>query len=117
MRLIWLLLGFASLALGLIGAFLPLLPTVPLILLSAYFFSKSSERLHNWMLSHNVFGPWINDWRSNGAIIRRVKIYATVSILAALAIPFFLGLRPLIIIIQLVVLSCVLIFIWTRPEA
>lgn len=117
MRLIWLISGIASLGLGIIGAFLPLLPTVPLILLAAFCFSKSSERLHDWMLNHKAFGPWINDWRSHGSISKRVKYYATLSILAAFAIPLLLGLKPLIIVIQAAVLSAVLVFIWTRPTA
>jgi len=117
MRLIWLIMGIASLALGVIGAFLPLLPTVPLVLLAAFFFSKSSERLHDWMLNHKVFGPWINDWRSHGSITRRVKIYATLSILIAFAIPLLLGLKLTVIIIQAAVLSGVLVFIWSRPNA
>lgn len=117
MKPVWLLLGFASLALGIIGAFLPLLPTVPLVLLSAFFFSKSSDRLHDWMLDHAVFGPWIRDWRENGGISKRVKIYATASILVAFAIPFTIGLNTYIIAIQGVVLSGVLLYIWTRPTS
>lgn len=117
MKLIWLLLGLVSLALGIIGAFLPLLPTVPLVLLSAFFFSKSSDRLHDWMLDHAVFGPWIRDWRENGGMSKRVKIYATASILVAFAIPFIIGLKAYIIAIQGVVLSGVLLYIWTRPTS
>lgn len=117
MRLVWLILGITSLALGMIGVFLPILPTVPFILLSAFFFSKSSERLHNWLLTHPVFGPSIEDWQRNGAITRRVKYYSTASIVATFGISLILGLRPLILIIQAIVLTCVLVFIWSRPEA
>jgi len=117
MRLIWLIFGLVSFSLGLMGAFLPILPTVPFMLLSAFFFSKSSERLHHWLLTHPVFGPSIEDWQRNGAIIRRVKWYSTVSIAAALGISLALAVKPLIIAIQAVCLVGVLVFIWTRPEA
>lgn len=117
MRLVWLIFGLTSLALGVIGAFLPILPTVPFMLLSAFFFSKSSERLHHWLLTHPVFGPSIEDWQRNGAITPRVKWYATVSIAAAFGISLALGIKPLILTIQAFVLSAVLFFIWTRPEA
>lgn len=117
MRIIWLLFGIISFALGFIGAFLPLLPTVPFMLLSAFCFSKSSERLHNWLLSHKIFGPFIEDWNRNGSINKRAKIVSTVSIAFVFCISLFLGVKPVILIIQAVVLSSVLVFIWSRPAA
>jgi len=117
MRLVWLILGLTSLALGGIGVVLPILPTVPFMLLAAFFFSKSSERLHHWLLTHPRFGPSIEDWQRNGAINRRVKGYATVSILAAFGISLVLGLKLLLLILQATILTGVLVFIWSRPEA
>jgi len=117
MRIVWLILGLTSLALGAIGVVLPILPTVPFMLLSAFFFSKSSERLHHWLLTHPKFGPSIEDWHRNGAINRRVKRIATVSILAAFGISLALGIKPLLLVLQAFILAGVLVFIWTRPEA
>ncbi|MBS9717652.1 YbaN family protein [Pseudohalocynthiibacter aestuariivivens] len=117
MRLLWVSIGLFTLALGLIGAFLPILPTVPFLLLSAFCFARSSKRLYNWLLSHPVFGPPIQDWRKNGAIRRRAKILATASIATAFIVPFALSVAPSVLTLQAVVLVAVLIFIWTRPEA
>ncbi len=117
MRLVWLILGLSSLALGVIGVVLPILPTVPFMLLSAFCFSKSSERLHHWLLTHPKFGPSIEDWQRNGAINKRVKYYATVSIMAAFGISLALGLKPLLLVLQAFILAGVLTFIWSRPEA
>jgi uncharacterized membrane protein YbaN (DUF454 family) len=117
MQLIWVTLGLICTGLGLIGAVVPLLPTVPFLLLAAFCFARSSERLHNWLLWHPTFGPLIEDWNRNGAISRRTKWVASVSILAAFLITLALGVRPLILGIQAVVLCCVALFIWTRPEA
>lgn len=117
MRLIWLVLGLSSFALGVIGVALPILPTVPFMLLSAFCFSKSSERLHNWLLSHAKFGPPIKDWQQSGAINRRIKYYATASILAAFCISLALGLKLLLLVLQATILLGVLSFIWSRPEA
>lgn len=117
MRFVWLILGLISFSLGVIGAFLPLLPTVPFMLLSAFLFSKSSERLHNWLITHPTFGPSIEDWQRNGAITKRIKLYSTASVAAAFVLSIVLGLKPIILIIQGVTLLCVLVFIWTRPEA
>lgn len=117
MRFVWLILGLISFSLGVIGAFLPLLPTVPFMLLAAFLFSKSSERLHNWLITHPVFGPSISDWQQNGAITRRIKLYSTVSIVATFGLSLAFGLKPIILIIQGITLLCVSVFIWTRPEA
>ena len=117
MRIIWLTFGLISLTLGAIGIFLPILPTVPFILLAAFFFSKSSERLHHWLITHPKFGPPIEDWQRNRAISRRVKWYSTTSIVTAYVISLALGLRPLILVIQAITLGAVMVFIWSRPEA
>ncbi len=116
MKLLWLALGLISLALALIGVVLPLLPTVPFLLLAALCFARSSERLHRWLMSHPTFGPPIADWQEHGAINVRGKRLATLSILAVFGVSLVLGLRPLILGIQAVVLATVLLFIWTRPN-
>jgi len=116
MRLLWLILGLTSVALGMVGAVLPLLPTVPFMLLAAFFFARSSERLHNWLLTHPTFGPSIMDWQESGAIRRRVKWIASVSIVAAFGLSLAMGVRPTILLIQAATLCAVAVFIWTRPE-
>ncbi|MEO0361750.1 MAG: YbaN family protein, partial [Pseudomonadota bacterium] len=80
MRPIWLSIGCLSVALAFIGVALPLLPTVPFLLLAAYCFARSSQRFHDWLLGHRLFGPMILDWRRSGAIRRRAKWAATLSI-------------------------------------
>ncbi|PLY16000.1 MAG: DUF454 domain-containing protein [Sedimenticola sp.] len=70
------LLGWSALLAGLTGILLPLIPTTPFLLLSAYFFSRSSPRLHAWLLNQKTFGPIIRQWRSSGTIERSVKIRA-----------------------------------------
>jgi len=116
MQAIWLFLGLLCVALGLIGIAVPLLPTTPLILLAAFCFARSSERLHHWLLSHRQFGPVISDWRERGVVSRRAKRLATVSIAAVLAVSFVLGVGPVIFMIQAVSLGGVLVFLWTRPS-
>ena len=116
MRFVWLGCGLFSLSLGVLGAFVPLLPTVPLLLLAAFFFAKSSDRLHDWLISHPKFGPAISDWRERGAISRRAKWAASLSILASLGITLALGVPLTIIAIQVTTLAAVSLFIWSRPE-
>lgn len=116
MRILWTGLGLFSLALGLLGAALPLLPTVPFLLLAAFCFARSSERLHDWLLGHPKFGPVIEDWQTRGAISPQVKRISTVSVIAVFGLSLAMGLRPLILIVQAVALGCVMVFIWTRPN-
>ena len=117
MKLIWAFLGLVCIALAAIGIVLPLLPTVPFLLLAAFFFARSSERLHYWLLSHPRLGPPIEDWQSRGAINPGAKRLATVSIVAVFVLSLVLALKTTVLIIQAVVLSLVLLFIWTRPSA
>ncbi len=116
MKFIWAGLGLICVALAAIGIVLPLLPTVPFILLAAFFFARSSSRLHNWLLTHPTFGPFIDDWNSSGAIRPRAKRVATLSVVVVFALTLALGASYFIIIIQGVVLSLVMLFIWTRPN-
>ncbi|MEP3297221.1 MAG: YbaN family protein [Pseudoruegeria sp.] len=117
MKYFWALLGLISLALGMIGVILPLLPTVPFLLLAAFCFARSSNRLHQWLIHHPTFGPSILDWNENGAISSKAKRLATISILVAFSLSLFLGVKTVVLIIQATVLVCVLVFIWTRPNS
>lgn len=114
-RHLYLIAGFASLALGTVGAFLPLLPTVPFMILAAFCFARSSPRLEAKLLNNPAFGPHIRRWRDHGAISRQGKRAAmaafAVSILLALLLtswPWFL-----IPIAAAIVAGR---WIWTRPE-
>ena len=116
MQYVWAALGLFCVGLALIGVFLPLLPTVPFLLLASFFFARSSERLHSWILAHPTFGPMIDDWNSHGAIRPRAKRLATLSIALVFGLSLIVGVSMKVVIIQAVVLSCVLIFIWSRPN-
>ena len=116
MRIIWFICGCISIAIGVVGIILPLLPTVPLLLLAAVCFAKSSDRAHNWLMNHKILGPPIHDWRSNGSIKRSAKISATTCIAAAFIISLFLSVAWWALCLQAAVLCCVITFIWTHPE-
>ena len=116
MTYLWAALGLICVALAIVGVVLPLLPTVPFLLLAAFFFARSSSRLHHWLLSHPNFGPLITDWNQSGTIRPRAKRLATLSIAIVPVISAIIGISNYIIIIQIVTLGLVLIFIWTRPN-
>jgi uncharacterized membrane protein YbaN (DUF454 family) len=116
-KIFYLILGHLCLILGIIGAFLPILPTTPFLLLAAFLYSKSSTRLHNWILSHKYLGPPLKDWQERGVIGVKAKILASTMIVLvlvfripvlniALGIKWFAG----------AILTGVLIFILSRPS-
>jgi uncharacterized membrane protein YbaN (DUF454 family) len=74
----WLLLagGFVFVGLAALGAVLPVLPTVPFLLVAAACFARSSTRFYHWLLSNRVFGPLIRDWRETRTIPLRAKVSA-----------------------------------------
>ena len=114
-RLVYLGLGWLSLLLAAVGAVLPLLPTVPFVLLAAFCFARGHPPLEAWLLRHPHFGPHIRDWRARGAISRRGKLAA----LAAFAGSAVLGLVLVGLPWALVPLAAALIggsWVWTRPE-
>ncbi|CAD0184534.1 Inner membrane protein YbaN [Ruegeria sp. THAF57] len=116
MQYVWAALGLLSVALAVVGIALPLLPTVPFLLLAAFFFARSSSRLHNWLITHRVFGPMILDWQNSGAIRPAAKKAATLSIAAVFGISIILSVPNYVLAIQAIVLGGVLTFIWTRPN-
>jgi hypothetical protein len=79
--------------LGVVGVFLPLLPTTPFLLLSAACFARASRRMHHWLLNHNVLGPVVLEWREHRAIPWRAKRAGLLLMAASMAasIVFFLS--------------------------
>lgn len=70
------LLGSLSLILGIIGIFLPVLPTTPFLLLSSFCYVRSSKRMYNWLINHKVFGNYIYCYMTYKAIPLKTKIFA-----------------------------------------
>jgi len=108
--------GWLSMALGVIGMFLPVMPTVCFILLAAFCFSKSSPRLHRWIRSLPRLGPMVCEWEQYHVIRRRAKVMATAMIaLAAAWLLFAVPVSALVKSVVIATMAAVLWFIWTRP--
>jgi uncharacterized protein len=114
----WLLKGLAvlSLALGIIGAFVPIMPTVPFILLAAWAAARSSPRLSHWLENHPRMGPHIRDWRRGGVVRRSAKWMATVMMTGG-GITMLIIVRPLWVPLSVIaIMATVGVWLWRRPE-
>ncbi len=93
LRAIWLVAGLLCVALGFIGALVPLMPTTIFLILAAGCFTRSSPRLERWLLDHPRFGPSLRLWRERGAIPRNGKIAACIGISLGYVL-FLVGVHP-----------------------
>lgn len=82
--------GLVSLGLGIIGIFLPLLPTTPFLLLSAFCFIRSSRRLYGWLINHRVLGAYIHDYLKYRAVPMKTKVFAVVLLWSTISLSIFI---------------------------
>lgn len=115
-RHLWALLAWVSLILGIIGAFLPVMPTVPFILLAAFAASRGSERLRHWLVTHPKFGQAIIDWERDGSVRRRAKWLATLMMTASSVSMVIFSPVWWVPAIGIGVMALTAIWLWRRPE-
>lgn len=113
-RTLWLLWGWLALAIGLIGIFLPLLPTTPFVLVAAWCFSRGSPRVERWLLEHPRLGPVVHDWREHRAVPLPAKQIATVMMVLSSVIALFLLPMPWSWL-PTAVCTATAIFLWRLP--
>jgi len=86
---LWIILGIAAFSVGIIGVFIPFLPTTPFLLLAAGFFLKGSDHLYQWLINHKVFGEYIRNFREHKAIPKKTKILAVSTLWATIFTSIF----------------------------
>lgn len=105
-----------SLALGVMGLFLPVVPTVPFLLLAAWAAARSSPRLLAWLEDHPHFGQSLRDWRHGGVVRRRAKWTATVVMSASAASLLWFVKPRWAAALAIACMAVVLVWLWMRPE-
>ncbi|AVQ38785.1 DUF454 domain-containing protein [Clostridium botulinum] len=119
-RVLLLIIGFISLGLGVIGVFLPILPTVPFLLLSSFCFIKSSKRISIWFENTNIYKKHVRIFKENKAMTLKTKLSILIPVYVMLITLFFmkdiLAMR-IVIVVLLVVKTIVFIKIKTLKEA
>jgi uncharacterized membrane protein YbaN (DUF454 family) len=115
-RYLALLLACLFLILAIIGIFLPGLPTVPFLLLAAWFSARSSPRLHQWLHRHPIFGKLLTDWETNKSISRKSKIIAVLMLMLSYALMLVRVENSWILISVGLLFLLVAVFLVSRPE-
>ena len=115
-RVFWLIVGLVAVLVAMLGVIVPLLPSTPFVLVAAFAFMRSSERLHNWLVNHPLFGSLIDDWHRHKAISRPAKIAAVVSMVAVFLVSAGLGAPGWVLLLQAVVLGAAGWFVVSRPS-
>ncbi len=115
-RVIYAVLGFITLGLGIAGWVVPVLPGTVFLLMSSWFFFKSSERMYNWVINHPRFGPTVRAYRAGYGIRRRIKIYAVTLMWLSVGFSVVFAVDSMAVRIFLIALAAVgMVFILTRP--
>lgn len=115
MRGLYLSIGVTALFMGILGIFLPVLPTTPFILLAAGCFARSSECFHGYLLNHRIAGPIIYEWCEYRSVTRQVKRWAylvmTLSFGSSILIVSSWALKGMLVVMAVILFS----FIWRLP--
>lgn len=116
LRPIYFVLGVLMVILGLIGIFVPLMPTTSFLILAAWCFARSSRRAEAWILNHPKFGPPIRAWRQDRAIARRYKIMSVAGMAIGLVL-FMVSAQPAWWVATLVGLALLALSIYVATRA
>lgn len=116
-RVLFGLLAYVSLAVGLIAIVVPGLPTTEFILLAAWAASKSSPRLSAWLENHRLFGPILHNWRNGRIVARGAKVSATASMLLCAVLMLVILDHGWPVYLAIAGMGLGNLWIWSRPES
>lgn len=114
---LWRAVAVVAMALGLLGVVLPVMPTVPFLIVAAWAASKGWPAFEIWLLNHRLFGPPIVQWRERGAVPRRAKWLSTVMMACSgIGMQFFPAIPLWLRIAVPLAMLAVAVWLWMRPE-
>jgi len=117
MKYVYLTLGWLFFITGVIGAFLPVLPTTIFMILALWAFSKSSEKFHQWLYTHKVFGPPLQQWQQHKLIPVKAKIFAVTMISVSMTYLYFYPIVSLTVtVVTQIIMFGVIIYILRKPS-
>ena len=116
MKYLFFIVGLISVGLGLVGTIIPGIPTTPLLLLSAWCFSKSSKRLELWIINNKLTGPIIKNWSDYKGLTRKSKIFSILIIIPSFYLSCHLISNTIIDIVLITTCITLCFYLITRPE-
>ena len=116
-KIFYLAIGWIFTGLGFIGAFLPVMPTTPFLLVAVWAFGKSSRSLKKWLYEHPKFGPYISDWFDHGVVSQKAKFLSVSMMGVGLGFTVFSSGNIYVILGVGLTMVATATFILTRPSA
>lgn len=108
-KIVWLILGFVGLGLGAVGAVVPMLPAFPFLMLAAFGFAKSSERLHTWFINTKLYKNNLESFVQGRGMTRATKIRIMATVTLLMSFGFFMMFRKEVYV-PCIILGCVWLF-------
>jgi uncharacterized protein len=116
-KFFWNVLGFLSLGMAYIGVITPGIPYSPFVVFAAYCFSKGSERMHRWLYSHKLFGPFLTNWGEKRVFPQKMKYFMLAMMSTSLVLMWSTGVKPIGIISTALFMVCVALWAWRYPSS
>jgi uncharacterized membrane protein YbaN (DUF454 family) len=116
-KLFWNVLGFLSLGMAYLGIITPGLPYSIFVVFAAYCFSKGSERMHNWIMNHKLFGPFLTNWGEKRVFPQKMKYFMLAMMSLSLIIMASTGVKPIGVISTAVFMAVVATWAWRFPSS
>ncbi|MDH5858760.1 YbaN family protein [Lampropedia aestuarii] len=110
------ILAICSLGMGIVGVFVPGLPTTVFVLIAAWAAARSSPKLHNWLLQHTLFGPILRNWEAGGFVSAKAKRAAILTMLISVLVMLLAGVPHWALLLASGCMACVAVYLWRRPE-
>lgn len=116
-KFLWNILGFLCLGLAYLGVITPGLPYSIWVVAAAYCFSHGSERMHNWIMNHKLFGPFLRNWGEKRVFPQKMKYFMLGMMTLSLTLMFFSGVKTIGIISTAGFMAIVAIWAWRFPSS
>lgn len=114
LRWLCIILAWLCIGLGILGVFIPGLPTVDFIMLAVFFAARGSEKLHSWFQNHTYIGPLIREWQVNRRIPLKAKYASSISMSLAALIMIWTIPHPWFVYPTILCMFCVLVWMWRK---
>ncbi len=116
-QLCYVALGHLCLVVGIVGVFVPLLPTTPFLLIACFWYERGSSKFHAIVLENKYVGPFVSNWKQNGSIPIRAKILAISMIVLSIGYSVYIAALVLVKVLLTIIGVCVSVYIGTRPAS